>query len=439
MVINLLYQKFLVNRTVCTDTRKIVKGCIYFALKGENFDGNDFAVAALKTGADWAVVDKVELAENERFVFVENVLETLQKLALHHRQQLNIPVIAITGSNGKTTTKELLFSVLSQHYKTQATIGNLNNHIGVPLSILSISDETDMAIIEMGANHQNEIAFLCSIVMPTHGLITNVGKAHLEGFGGFEGVKIGKGELYDHIEKTGGTIFNNGDNYHLVDMIKERKVKSVISFGFSADNFVSGSIVNSSPFLKVAWHRQVMEIDDHMHTAKSNLTGNYNFENIMASICIGTYFKLSPNQVIKGIEVYQPANSRSQLKKTVNNTLICDYYNANPSSMIAAIENLQSSKNDSVAFILGDMFELGPDAEIEHVAIIKKALQLNAGRSIFIGIEFYKHKDMFENKAEFFQTTEKASQILKSNPLSGFMILVKGSRGMKLENLVDLL
>ena len=434
-----LYQKYLDARMVSTDTRNISPGCLFFALKGDNFDANAFAASALEAGAAWAIVDDPAVKTDDRFIIVENVLETLQDLARHHRRQLSIPFIGITGTNGKTTTKELLNSVLSQHCKTHATVGNLNNHIGVPLTILSIPTDTEIAIIEMGANHQKEIGFLCSIAQPTHGLITNVGKAHLEGFGGFEGVKIAKGELYSYLAESGGTAFINSDNHQLVDMSRERNLEKVISYGSTADNFVSGTLQQSAPFLVVNWHKEAMEIDDNVHVAKSNLTGIYNLENILAAICIGTYFKLSADQINRGIENYRPTNFRSQITKTENNTVICDFYNANPSSMAVALENLDNSTDKPKAFILGDMFELGNEAENEHREIIRKAAAMDVHRQIFVGGEFYKLRDTVTTGAEFYRSTAEAFEHLRKNPLKGFLILVKGSRSMKLETLMELI
>jgi UDP-N-acetylmuramoyl-tripeptide--D-alanyl-D-alanine ligase len=339
---------------------------------------------------------------------------------------LSIPIIAITGTNGKTTTKELLYSVLAQHCRTHATAGNLNNHIGVPLTLLSMPAETDIAIIEMGANHRKEIAFLCSLARPTYGLITNVGKAHLEGFGDFEGVKAAKGELYEFLAQTNGTAFINSDNHQLVDMSRDRGVQKIVTYGSTADNFISGTLTETSPFLTIAWHQEAMEIDDRTHIAKTNLTGTYNLENILAAICIGTFFKLSAEQITQGLESYQPKNNRSQITKTANNTLICDFYNANPSSMSVALENLQNAPDQYKAYILGDMFELGAEAGAEHMEIINRALALNVQRSIFIGAEFYR-------------STPDAHDALRKDTLNGFLILIKGSRGMKLETLLELL
>lgn len=434
-----LYQKYLQSSAICTDTRQITPGCMFFALKGDNFDGNAFALKALEDGAKWVVVDDPSVKTDDRFILTDNVLNALQDLARHHRKQLNIPFIAITGTNGKTTTKELLYSVLSQHCKTYATAGNLNNHIGVPLTILSIPVSAEIAIIEMGANHQKEIALLCSIAQPSHGLITNVGKAHLEGFGSFEGVKIAKGELYEYLAQNNGIAFINSDNRHLVDMSRDRNVQNIVQYGSSADNYVSGAIANASPFLSVAWHREAMELDDQTHLAQSNLTGAYNLENILAVICIGTFFRLSADQINRGIEVYKPSNNRSQITKTEKNTLICDFYNANPSSMKVALDNLRNAPEKQKAFILGDMFELGKEAETEHKLVVEEAIHLKAQRSIFVGEEFYRLRDQFQDNAEFYRTTTEAYNGLKANSLTDFLILIKGSRGMKLEMLTGIL
>lgn len=436
---DLLYQKYLPNRTVSTDTRNISPGCIFFALKGEHFDGNEFAAGALAAGASYAVVDNPLVKTDDRFILVNDVLTALQDLARHHRLQQSIPFIAITGTNGKTTTKELVNSVLSQHCKTHATSGNLNNHIGVPLTLLSMPEETEIAIIEMGANHRREIAFLCGIAQPTHGLITNVGKAHLEGFGSFEGVKLAKGELYEYLRDHQGTAFINSDNRQLVDMKRDRNLENVVSYGSTADNYISGTLEESTPFLTVSWHREAFEHDDHTHLAKSNLTGIYNLENILAAICIGTFFKLSPEQINQGIESYRPANNRSQITETAKNTLICDFYNANPSSMAVALDNLANAPADGKAFILGDMFELGEESETEHREIVTKAMSINASRSIFIGEDFYKMKDQAGKQAEFYRSTSEALSALENKPLNHLLILIKGSRGMKLETLLPLL
>jgi UDP-N-acetylmuramoyl-tripeptide--D-alanyl-D-alanine ligase len=430
-----LYQLYLKHRDICTDTRKISKSCLFFALKGENFDANEFASKAIDTGASFAIIDDERYVVNDKCILVEDVLKALQDLSAFHRKQLTIPVIGITGTNGKTTTKELINSVLSQHCRTYATEGNLNNHIGVPLTILSISEDCDIAIIEMGANHQKEIEFLCSLAQPGYGLITNVGKAHLEGFGGVEGVKIAKGELYEYLARTNGTAFINTDNPTLIDMSRDRDVQNVVGYGNGSANFVAGGLKEVSPFLTVEW--QLKGQEDAVFTAESNLPGTYNFENILAAICIGNYFKLRPSQINQGINAYLPQNNRSQILKTENNTIICDYYNANPSSMMVALDNLQSVPAEQKVMILGDMFELGADSAMEHRLVLEKAMNTVSNRRIFIGEEFYKMKSSVQ--AEFYKSTLEASAAINKKAIKGTTVLIKGSRGMKLESLVPLL
>jgi UDP-N-acetylmuramoyl-tripeptide--D-alanyl-D-alanine ligase len=430
-----LYDIYLQHRAICTDTRKITPNCIFFALKGDNFDGNDFALQALAAGAAYAVVDR-NVGDDERLLLVEDVLLALQELARYHRQQLEIPVIGITGSNGKTTTKELLYAVLSQRFHTFATQGNLNNHIGVPLSILSIGPEVKMAIIEMGANHQKEIELLCSISQPSHGLITNIGKAHLEGFGGIEGVKIGKGELYAFLSQNEGIAFVNHDSHDLMAMSRKHELNNVVFYGRGMDNYVSGELVANEPFLKVVWELGRTEIDDRKHVVDTHLTGAYNLDNILAAIAVGSLFGLRAEEINTGISSYVPSNSRSQISQTENNTLICDYYNANPSSMSAAIDNLQKLDTKHKAIILGDMFELGEESPVEHAAIVEKALSLAAERCIFIGKDFLEQS---ATEGEFYESTEEAYKALKHYPIKGATVLVKGSRGMKLEQLIELL
>ena len=426
-----LYQVYLKHPIVCTDTRKITDSCLFFGLKGDNFNGNQFALQAIESGAAFAIVDQPEYAINEQFILVPDVLESLQNLARLHRKHLKIPVIGITGSNGKTTSKELLNSVLSQKFKTFATEGNLNNHIGVPLSLLSVSNDCEIAIIEMGANHQKEIEFLSSISQPSHGMITNVGKAHLEGFGGLEGVKIGKGELFKYLSENNGIVFINNDNTTLKTMAQERKVKNIISYGQDDSNFLSVQLKNTSPFLSVEWKVE----GTNQYIAHSNLPGTYNFENIAAAICFGAFFKLSPEQINKGISDYKPVNYRSQILKTEKNTIICDYYNANPSSMIVALENLEDTEAKSKVLILGDMFELGVESAKEHQFILEKALSTTANRRILIGEEFYKLHS--KNGAEFYKNTADVEKALQENPIEDSTVLLKGSRGMKLEILLN--
>jgi len=433
-----LYQIYLQHPLISTDTRKIATGSLFFALKGDKFDANTFALQALEAGAAYAIIDNAAYKVNDKCLLVDDVLTALQDLARYHRKQLTIPVIGLTGTNGKTTTKELINAVLSQHYKTLATQGNLNNHIGVPLTILSIDKTHQMAVIEMGANHQKEIEMLCSISQPTHGLITNVGKAHLEGFGGVEGVKIAKGELYDYLANSKGVTFINSNSQTLMQMQAARKFEVVpVFYGDAIDDLVSGEITANDPLLTLQW---VNNASGESHQIKTHLTGAYNLDNILAAICIGVYFKLPVAEINTGIEGYQPTNNRSQIVQTATNTLICDYYNANPSSMMVAIENIGKLDADRKVLILGDMFELGDEAPAEHEAVIKKAIDTNVDERIFIGNEFssQKSKVKSQNGSTFYTTAEEAIAGIKASPIKNSTILIKGSRGMALERLVEL-
>ncbi len=436
-----LYQIFKKHPAISTDTRKIIPGGLFFALKGEKFDANTFAPQAIEAGAAYAIIDNPAYKQGEKYLLVDDVLTALQDLARYHRKQLNIPVIGLTGTNGKTTTKELINAVLSQHFKTAFTQGNLNNHIGVPLTILTIDDTHQMAVIEMGANHQKEIGFLCTISQPTHGLITNVGKAHLEGFGGVEGVKKGKGELYDYLKETGGTVFIDTDSPDLIEMQLKRDLGNVYDYGTNpVINYVHGNLIGNEPYLSLSWAQH------HGETQKVNsqLTGEYNLSNILAAICIGCYFKLNPNEINTGISGYQPKNNRSQIVQTATNILICDYYNANPSSMFVAIENIGKLTADRKVLILGDMFEMGDEAATEHGAVIKKAMDTPVDERIFIGKEFFaigqEDNPWLAGGGEpvFYETAEEAIEGLKENPITCSTILIKGSRGMALERLVEL-
>jgi UDP-N-acetylmuramoyl-tripeptide--D-alanyl-D-alanine ligase len=363
---------------------------------------------------------------------VDDVLTSLQDLARHHRDQFNIPVIGLTGSNGKTTTKELIKAVLSEKYRTFATKGNLNNHIGVPLSLLSIQDDTEIAVIEMGANHQKEIEFLCGIARPTHGLITNIGMAHLDGFGGFEGVKKGKAELFYHLKNVGGTAFINQDNPYIIEMSKASALDHLVYYGTEGDNLITGKLLQSDPLIGIVWKTQTGSF-----TVKTNLTGAYNFENILAAICIGSFFGLDPDQINRGLTDYFPNNNRSQLTKTASNTLICDFYNANPSSMAAALRNISALEAGHKAAIIGDMFELGEEAPQQHEEIAALAMASGLDTLILIGKHFFALKDRYEG--HFFSTPKEAGEWLKNNPLSNSLVLIKGSRGMALEQLLPLL
>lgn len=432
MKIEELYKLYTQSRKVTTDTRNILPGSIFFALRGESFDGNEFALSALEKGAAFSVVDDPKYAGNNRCILVPHVLETLQLLAAYHRDQLKIPVIGITGTNGKTTTKELLNAVLAEKYITYCTQGNLNNHIGVPLTLLAIQPDVELAIVEMGANHKREIAALCAIAKPNYGLITNIGKAHLEGFGGFEGVKVAKAELYDFIKETGGTIFVNDDNPILHELYSSKGITKRVTYGERELNDISGSIVSNDPLLTILWKSAGSSGE-----LGTNLTGSYNLENILAAVAVGFHFDLSEEQVHSGISSYVPGNNRSQVIQTSSNTLICDYYNANPSSMQVAIDNLSAITANHKTLILGDMFELGDESEQEHQRIVDCAMEINADRNIFIGKAFSTSKH--SQNADFYADIQSAVEGIKSRPVSGSTILLKGSRGMKLETLLPLL
>ncbi len=427
----MLYDIYKKYPTISTDTRNIAKDSIFFALKGANFNGNTFAAKALELGAAYVVVDEKECVVNDRCILVDDVLTSLQNLAKEHRAQLNIPVIGITGSNGKTTSKELLSAVLSRKYKTLATKGNLNNHIGVPLTLLSITSDIEIAIIEMGANHQREIAFLSDIANPNYGLICHVGKAHLEGMGGFEGVKKTKKELYDHIRMNGGIAFINADDINLMEMSAGLEKKEY--FGSHSLARVSGRIISSDPFLSVAVK---LKSDTEYTTIQSKLVGDYNLNNILASLCIGNYFDVSMSEMIKGIESYEPSNNRSQAVKMKSNDVVMDAYNANPSSMAAAVQNFAKINAEKKMLILGDMFEMGEESMREHTAMIDLVHQLKFEHVIFVGKDFYACK---KYEFEFFETTDEAKNYLQKLKPQHTHILVKGSRGMKLETLADAL
>lgn len=426
-----LYTLYKKHPEVVTDSRKVSKGCLFFALQGENFNGNVFAKQALENGAEYAIVDDRGLEKDSRFIVVEDVLETLQALAARHRKSFDIPFLALTGSNGKTTTKELLRSVLSEKYTVHATRGNLNNHIGVPLTLLEMKHDTEVAVIEMGANHIGEIAFLCEIAQPTHGLITNVGKAHLEGFGSFEGVKKGKGELYQYLSQHEGKIFVQGESALLYQMLDSTNAFPQVAalYGRYQENDIRGGLQNSVPFLEIMW-------EDEDLLLKTQLTGAYNFDNVLAAICVGVFFEVSSQQIKNAVENYKPVNQRSQIVKTNQNTLIADYYNANPSSMMAALDNLDEISSKHKAVILGDMYELGSESSEEHRRILARAKQMNLKRLILVGEIF---KSVGEKQAECYKNAEEAKQSLEKHPLKDNIVLVKGSRGIALENLVDVL
>jgi UDP-N-acetylmuramoyl-tripeptide--D-alanyl-D-alanine ligase len=430
-VIENLYQLFLNHPRVFTDSRKANEGGIFFALKGENFDGNDFVEKALSSGADYAVADRKDLTGNERIILVGDVLTELQNLANFHRKHLKIPVLAITGTNGKTTTKELITHVLSQKYKVLSTTGNLNNHIGVPLTLLSITNEHEIAVIEMGANHPGEIEFLCSIVEPDFGIITNVGRAHLEGFGSFEGVKKTKGELYDFIAKAGKGIFINIGNEHLMSMAPE----SVRKFTYSTSDQtaqLTGEPANSDLLLvcKVLFSKGWLYI-------KTNLTGVYNLENVLAACRIGLHFDVDPLLIQKGIESYFPSNNRSQVLQNGDSKIIVDCYNANPSSMEASIKNFMHLDKPNRTMILGDMLELGNNANIEHQKIADLVSISGITDVYWVGGNF-KQATLPAGSKRYLNVEELLSNIDKSC-LENRFVLIKGSRGIRLEKVLELI
>jgi len=417
-----IYKKYLQCAGVSTDTRQIGNGSMFFALKGANFNGNAFAANALKLGAKYAVIYEPEYQLDDRYILVPDALEALQRLANHHRRQFKIPFIAITGSNGKTTTKELVNAVLSAKYKAYATKGNLNNHIGIPLTLLAIKPDVEIAIIEMGANHQKEIEGYCKIAEPTHGLITNIGKAHLEGFGGFEGVKKGKGELYDYLLKTNGIAFINSTNEVLKGIAKFSKPVNYPQKG----DFYSSSFVEASPFIKVQ--------AENGELVTTQIIGAYNFENIAAALCIGKYFNVPADAANKAVAAYDPQNNRSQAVTQGTNTLVMDAYNANPSSMKAAIENFAKLEATNKAVLLGDMFELGDESKIEHENLGKllKSLSGNFSKILLVGTQMQFAKEQVPS-ANYFETKEALLDWLKQKHFEHSTILIKGSRGMGLE------
>ncbi len=425
-----LYRFFIRNPEICTDSRNVSKGSIFFALKGESFNGNQFAAQALKQGSSYAVVDEQKYVTDERYILVDDVLFSLQKLAMFHRMHFNIPVIAITGTNGKTTTKELINSVIRKEYRVVSTYGNLNNHIGVPLSLLKIKDNTEIVIIEMGANHRGEITKLCELAIPTHGMITNIGTAHLEGFGNIETIVKTKTELYEYLDKNGGTIFINRENEILAGCLSKISCEK-ISYGGISGNY-SGIIKNSVPALELK-----VLIDNNSFALKTNMFGAYNFENVLAAISIGSYFNVETKTIIEIIEGFKPYDNRSQIVKTVVNTLICDAYNANPASMKMAIDNFLLMNSVKKVLILGDMFELGENSEKEHIKLVKYVKDKSFSRIILIGKFFSAVNQTLQIPA--FIDVDSFVKWLDKNPIKSSYILIKGSRGMKLEKVIDYL
>ncbi|MEM9679425.1 MAG: UDP-N-acetylmuramoyl-tripeptide--D-alanyl-D-alanine ligase [Bacteroidota bacterium] len=427
MKIGDLHSKFLECSSVCTDTRKLTENCLYVALKGEHFDGNTFAKQALANGAKYAVVDNPAIAESEDYILVDDTLQVLQQLANYHKKQIDIPIIALTGSNGKTTTKELIHAVLKTTYAVKATIGNLNNHIGVPLSLLCLEASDDMGIIEMGANHQKEIEFLCTIAEPNYGLITNFGKAHLEGFGGVEGVIKGKSELYQAIRSHEGTAFINTNDPLQIRQIGD--YSKVVRFGSESDNAIVIEFIDANPFVHVLY--KDTEI-------KSQLIGDYNFSNIAIAIALGDYLKVPVEQIKVAIESYVSSNNRSQILEINSNTIILDAYNANPTSMKAAIDNFKQLDGDHKVLFLGDMFELGEDAAKEHQAIVDTVEHYFDSPVYLCGEHFYSTTTRKPNLSAY-RDFESLKSVISRITFENTKMLIKGSRGMALERVLDLI
>jgi UDP-N-acetylmuramoyl-tripeptide--D-alanyl-D-alanine ligase len=448
MTIQQIHNIFKTCSGVTTDSRTLKGGELFFALKGENFDGNEYALKALEAGAAYAVVNEdsavAKSSEDPRLIKVEDTLKTLQELARWHRCMTFVDgkpltVVALTGTNGKTTTKELIREVLSVKYNVTATVGNLNNSIGVPLTLLKIDSDTQLAVVEMGASHPGDIKELVDIALPNYGLITNVGKAHLLGFGSFEGVKRTKGELYDYLRRTADKVFLNVDNPHLCSMAAERNLQSdperpyslVIPYGVE---YQQASVLASdaeNPFLRI-------EVDGRV--ISTNLVGSYNADNVMAAICVGAQFGVSFEEAVSAIEAYVPSNNRSQMTRTERNTLIIDAYNANPTSMAAALDNFASVKSDRKIAMLGDMLELGEDSVVEHVGVVQKSLTCGAELVCLVGGEFKKALDKCDaasvEKIRHFMNSDELADWAENENISDSVVLIKGSRGIRMEKVV---
>ena len=443
-----IYKTYLQSRTVTTDSRAITPGCLFFAFKGEKFDGNAFAPQALEQGAALCIISDPQYKVDDRCIVVPDVLATLQELATHHRRQLSIPVIGITGTNGKTTTKELVNAVLSRRYRTHATQGNYNNHLGVPLTLLSIPANAEIAIVEMGANHPGEIADLCKIAQPTFGLITNVGRAHLEGFGSFEGVIQTKTALYRHLASVGGTIFVNADNEILMKQLEELNEPrpTIITYGHDGScqmlnsqlsilNSTRGHLVGSDPYMKF-----YIEEGDNVYSIQSQLLGNYNFDNAMAAAAVGRHFRVELWDIKEAIEQYEPANKRSQYKETARNVLFLDCYNANPSSMKVALDNFEALQRDNKVAMLGNMRELGADSRHEHEAIVQRLLAANLAQVVLVGPEFEFAAHIADTpRLLWFATSDDAKAHFTQHPLTHSTVLLKGSNGTQMWKLEEVL
>lgn len=446
MSIQELYNIYKSCTGVTTDSRTLKGGELFFALKGENFDGNEYALKALEAGALYAVVNldapAVQGIDDPRLIRVEDTLKCLQELARWHRCMTFVDgkpltVIALTGTNGKTTTKELIREVLSAKYSVTATQGNLNNNIGVPLTLLQINKETQLAVVEMGASHPGDIKELVDIALPNYGLVTNVGKAHLLGFGSFEGVKKTKGELYDYLRRTADKVFLNVDNPHLCSMASERNLQHdperpyslIIPYGLEFQKATVLPSDSENPFLRIDLDGRVI---------RTNLVGSYNADNVMAALCVGTQFGVSFDEAVSAIEAYVPSNNRSQMAWTGRNTLIVDAYNANPTSMAAALDNFAAVQADCKVAMLGDMLELGEDSVAEHIAVVQKALGSGLQKICLVGGEFCKALGKVDSDAiEHFKTSSELAEWAEKEQISGAVVLIKGSRGTKMEKVIE--
>ena len=419
-----IYQLYSQRYLVTTDSRKVEPGCVFVALKGEHFDGNDFAYQVASDNiAACVIADRKDLPQHERLFIVDDSLTALQELAKLHRERCNTPIIGITGTNGKTTTKELVASVLSQKYNIIYTQGNFNNHLGVPLTLLQIKPETEIAVVEMGANHPKEIELLCSLAQPNFGIITNIGKAHIEGFGSFEGVVKTKNELYDYLRNTNGKVFLNNDNPLLKELAHDL---TYVSYGKDDSANYNAAILSSNPYLSIKWNG--MEIN-------TNLVGDYNFENVMAAITVGCYFNIEQELIIKALENYSPTNNRSQFIKTEKNEVVMDAYNANPVSMSNSVRNFRNISDDNHLLILGDMKELGNESMNEHQEILNLVKELGFNNVILVGSEFNKVNNGFIS----FLNVEELISHINNNEIHGKKILIKGSHSIHLEKIINLL
>ena len=422
-----LYKYFLECGEVTTDTRNCPAGSMFIALKGASFNGNTFASQAIVNGCRYAVVDEAEYANDiyGRIILVDDCLKALQDLAAFHRRELGTKMVGITGTNGKTTTKELIATVLKEKYNVLYTQGNLNNHIGVPLTLLKLTSEHDMAVVEMGANHPGEINTLVNIACPNYGIITNVGKAHLEGFGSFEGVVRTKGELYDYLRRVGGKIFIQNENPYLNSIAGGLEC---IRYGAEEGLYVSGKVVSCSPFLSFSW-----KSDGKTHEVGTHLIGAYNIDNVLAAVAIGKYFGVADEAICNALSSYKPRNNRSQLVESGENSFVIDAYNANPTSMAAALENFRMIDADHKMVILGDMKELGEASVEEHQKVVDMLIDCGFERVIIVGSEFGKTVNNFEH----YNNADEVYTVLSADMPKGYMILIKGSNGMKLAGLAE--